>query len=124
MKTKNTSPIDNYVNHQLKLDGYFGKPIVDVVRKDLTDDKRVNLLNYDCKDFIVDYLDNHFEEDLPVTSVDDYAENKLSQINNNLKVYETKRGVVFTQFRVYCPHCCSKHVVEDGYYHKKLVLYN
>ncbi|WP_323736785.1 hypothetical protein PXD04_02125 [Methanosphaera sp. ISO3-F5] len=39
-----------------------------------------------------------------------------------MKVFETKGGVVFTQFRSYCPHCGSKHVVEDGYYPKKLVL--
>ena len=122
MKSENTSPITNYVNHQLKLDGYFSNPIVDVVRKDLSDDESVNLLNFDCKDFIVDYLDNYFDDELPVTCVEDYVENKLSQINNNLKVYETKRGVVFTQFRAYCPHCGSSHVVEDGYYPKKLVL--
>ena len=121
MNIENTSPIISYVSHQLKLDGYFNKPIVDVVRKDFSDEKRPDLLNYDCKNLIVDYLDDYFDDDLPVTSVEDYVENKLSLINNNLKVYETKRGVVFTQFRTYCPHCGSKHVVEDGYYPKKLV---
>ena len=124
MNLENTSPIISYVNHQLKLDGYFNKPIVDVVRKDFSDENRSDLLNYDCKNLIIDYLDDYFDDDLPVTSVEDYVENKLSLINNNLKVYETKRGVVFTQFRTYCPHCGSKHVVEDGYYPKKLVLNN
>ena len=122
MKTENTSPITNYVNHQLKLDGYFNKPIVDVVRKDVFDENSVNLLNSDCKDLIVDYLDYYFDDVLPVTCVEDYVENKLSSINNNLKVYENKEGVVFTQFRSYCPHCHSKHVVEDGYYPKKAIL--
>lgn len=124
MKTENNSPITSYVKHQYKLDGYFNKPLVDVVRKDLSDDKCVNLLNNSCKDLVIDYLDDYFEDELPVTCVDDYVENKLSRINNNLKVYETKQGLVFTQFRAYCPHCGSKHVVEDGYYNKKLVLNN
>lgn len=124
MKPKNNSPITNYVAHQLKLDGFFNEPIMDVVRKDLSDEERVNLFNYDCKDLIVDHLDDYFDDKLPVTCVEDYVENKLSQINNNLKVYETKKGVVFTQFRKYCPHCGSKHVVEDGFYPKKLILDN
>lgn len=124
MKTEKISPINKYVNHQLKLDGYFTKPIINVVRKDLPDVKQPNLLNYDFKDLIIDYLDNYFEDGFPVTCVKDYVKNKLSQINNNLKVYESKWGVVFTQFRDYCPHCGSKHVVGDGYYNKKLVLNN
>lgn len=82
----------------------------------------MKLLNYDYKDLIVDYLDNHFDEEFPVTFVENYVENKLSKIDNNLKVYETKSDVVFTQFRSYCPHCGYKHVVTDSYYHKKLVL--
>ncbi|WP_323736288.1 hypothetical protein PXD04_10455 [Methanosphaera sp. ISO3-F5] len=122
MKVQNNSPIINYVGHQLKLDGFFSEPLVDVIRKDNTDDECVNLLSVDCKDLIVDYLDNYFDDDLPVSCAEDYVKSKLSRIADNLKVFETKDGVVFTQFRSYCPHCGSKHVVEDGYYPKKLVL--
>ena len=122
MKVENNSPIINYVGHRLKLDGFFSEPLGGVIRKDNTDDECVNLLSFDCKDLIVDYLDNYFDDDLPVTFAEGYVKSKLSQITNNLKVFETKDGVVFTHFRSYCPHCGSKHVVEDGYYPKKLVL--
>ena len=55
IKVQNNSPITNYVGHQLKLDGFFSEPLVDVIRKDNTDDECVNLLSVDCKDLIVDY---------------------------------------------------------------------
>ena len=48
--------------------------------------------------------------------LDDYFEN-LPEL-----VFESKKGVVFTQFRAYCPHCGSKNVVHDGYYDEKMIL--
>ncbi|WP_323736784.1 hypothetical protein PXD04_02120 [Methanosphaera sp. ISO3-F5] len=78
MKQENNSLITNYIGHQLKFDGFFSEPLVDVVRKDNADGGCVNLLSFDCKDLIVDYLDDYFDDDLPVTFVDGYVKSKLS----------------------------------------------
>jgi len=122
MKYEKTSPIDIYVGTQLKLDGYFNKDIVDVVRKDVTNNKQVKGLKSAVDNFVIDFLDSFFDEELPITSKKDYVENKLSWIKNNLKIFESRKGVVFTQFRAYCPNCSSKNVVQDGYYDKDMVL--
>lgn len=69
-------------------------------------------------------LDDYFE-DLPETSYrKDYIEDKLKKIDNNLIVSNRKGKYYVKQKRVYCPHCSSKEINENGYYPKKVIHKN
>ena len=69
-------------------------------------------------------LDAYFDN-LPETKYrKDYIEDKINKLDSNLIVSNRKDKYFIKQKRVYCPHCYSKDINENGYFPKDIILVN
>ena len=67
-------------------------------------------------------LDDYFDN-LPETKDrKTYIEDKLHKLDSNLYVFKSNNTYFFKQKRVYCPHCLSKNINENGHYPKDIIL--
>ncbi|MDO4963839.1 MAG: hypothetical protein Q4E75_07090 [bacterium] len=77
-----------------------------------------------CKDFINNQntLDLYFGEDLNYSYSTESNFDKLKSMENNLSFFIKKGELCVKQFKVCCPSCDSKHIIENGYYDRDLII--
>lgn len=123
MKSDNTTPNNSYVDKVFKC--YDSE--LDFNNSSCKDD----LIGHKCHDYddsFIDYfnnqktLDTYFNYEFKNKS---FLNNDLSDYSSskkNLRVFNHKGNIAVKQFRVKCPCCGSKNVIEDGYYDKPVIF--